>query len=87
MGDSPGHTPSRSKKESGASKWREDVDLGWRLRFPVYLVSTYPGDHALFASPGFRDWLPKDLPLVEAHLEDIMEMSGGPESLAPPQSL
>jgi GT2 family glycosyltransferase len=43
-------------------------------RFPLYLVPTYPGDHALFNSPGFEAWLPDDLPLVRKTLEEIMEM-------------
>jgi len=43
-------------------------------RFPLYLVPTYPGDHALFASPGFQAWLPDDLPLVRKTLGEIMEM-------------
>jgi len=43
-------------------------------RFPLYLVPTYPGDHALFASPGFQSWLPDDLPLVQKTLDEIMEM-------------
>lgn len=42
-------------------------------RFPLYLVPTYPGDEALFASPGFQAWLPKDLPIVKARLDEIME--------------
>jgi len=41
-------------------------------RFPLYLVPTYPGDERLFASPGFRAWLPEDVPRVEASLEEIM---------------
>jgi GT2 family glycosyltransferase len=44
-------------------------------RFPLYLVPTYPGDHALFASPGFQAWLPPDLPLVRKNLDEIMAMS------------
>jgi hypothetical protein len=43
-------------------------------RFPLYLVPTYPGDHTLFASPGFQAWLPRDLPLIRTELETIMEM-------------
>ena len=43
-------------------------------RFPLYLVPTYPGDYALFNSPGFQAWLPDDLPLVRKTLEEIMEM-------------
>ena len=44
-------------------------------RFPLWVVPTYPGDDALFASPGFRSWLPTDVPLVEAKLSDVMEWS------------
>jgi GT2 family glycosyltransferase len=47
-------------------------------RFPPYLVPTYPGDEALFAGPGFRDWLPDELPLVESTLGEVMEMGSGP---------
>lgn len=43
-------------------------------RFPRYLVPTYPGDETLFASDGFRAFLPADLPLVEATLAEIMEL-------------
>ena len=43
-------------------------------RRPVCLVSTYLGDHSFFASAGLRSWLPRELPLTEARLEDIMEM-------------
>lgn len=43
-------------------------------RFPLYLVPTYPGDYVLFSSPGFQDWLPEDLPVVRARLDEIMEM-------------
>ncbi|HYU34187.1 MAG TPA: glycosyltransferase family 2 protein [Thermoanaerobaculia bacterium] len=42
-------------------------------RFPLYLVPTYPGDHALFTSPGFEAWLPEDLPLVRGPLDEVME--------------
>jgi GT2 family glycosyltransferase len=42
-------------------------------RFPLWLVPTYPGDQALFASAGFRAWLPPDLPLIEARLEEVMQ--------------
>jgi hypothetical protein len=42
-------------------------------RFPPWLVPTYPGDEALFAAPGFRSWLPAELPLVEATLAEVME--------------
>ncbi|HVS14434.1 MAG TPA: glycosyltransferase family 2 protein [Thermoanaerobaculia bacterium] len=45
-------------------------------RFPLLLVPTYPGDEELFASRGFRAWLPTDLPIVERTLEQIMELDG-----------
>jgi GT2 family glycosyltransferase len=45
-------------------------------RFPLLLVPTYPGDRELFASRGFRSFLPRDLPLVERTLGEIMELGG-----------
>jgi GT2 family glycosyltransferase len=65
----------------GAAEHREQVQGRRRLpdreifeRFPLYLVPTYPGDEALFASPGFEAWLPQDLPLVRTELAKVMEM-------------
>jgi len=69
-----GHLDSAATRRAEIQKRRRRPDQEIFERFPVYLVPTYPGDQALFASAGFRDWLPKDLPLVEARLEDIMEM-------------
>ena len=43
-------------------------------RFPLHVVATYPGDAELFASPGFNAWLPDDLNLVRAELEEIMRV-------------
>jgi hypothetical protein len=43
-------------------------------RFPLLLVPTYPGDAALFASRGFRSWLPEDLPLREHRLDQLVEL-------------
>lgn len=45
-------------------------------RFPLYVVPTYPGDHALFDSPGFQAWLPSDLPLERKTLQEVMEWGG-----------
>jgi GT2 family glycosyltransferase len=45
-------------------------------RFPLYLVPTYPGDHALFNSPGFAACLPQDVPLVRGTLDQVMEWGG-----------
>jgi GT2 family glycosyltransferase len=55
-----------------SARRRSDREL--LARFPLWLVPTYPGDEALFASPGFRAWLPPDLPLVEARLADVIEL-------------
>ncbi|MCP4657740.1 MAG: glycosyltransferase family 2 protein [bacterium] len=43
-------------------------------RFPLYLVPTYPGDDLLFDSPGFREWLPDELPIVHRRLDEIMRI-------------
>lgn len=44
-------------------------------RFPLHVVPTYPGDGRLFSSEAFRTWLPADVPIRDATLEEIMEMS------------
>ncbi len=66
----------------GAAQQRRRVQAARKVpdrellaRFPLWLVPTYPGDEQLFTSPGFRTWLPPDLPLVEAKLADVMEWS------------
>ena len=41
-------------------------------RFPLYLVPTYPGDEELFSSAAFDQWLPGDVELSRARLEEIM---------------
>ncbi len=43
-------------------------------RFPLSLVPTYPGDEALFASPGFASFLPASPPLQRLRLADIQEV-------------
>lgn len=43
-------------------------------RFPLYVVPTYPGDEALFASEGFRAWLPREVPLEHCELGDVMAL-------------
>lgn len=43
-------------------------------RFPLLVVPTYPGDEELFASPGFRAWLPDDVPWRELRLDQVMEL-------------
>ena len=53
-----------------ALRRRSDAEIF--ARFPLYLVATYPGDAALFARPGFRAWLPADLPLRDSTLDEVM---------------
>jgi GT2 family glycosyltransferase len=43
-------------------------------RFPLYLVPTYLGDEALFASPGFASLLPESPVLARASLAEVMEL-------------
>lgn len=61
-----------ARKRCQAQKARRRSDREFFERFPAYLVPTYPGDTALFASMGFRSWLPADLPLVEKRLDEIL---------------
>ena len=69
-----GRLDAAAKARAAVQQRRKRPDREIFERFPLYLVPTYPGDQALFASPGFEAWLPKDLPLVKARLEEIMEM-------------
>ncbi len=69
-----GHLDAAAKARAEVQRRRTRSDREIFERFPVYLVPTYPGDQALFASTGFQAWLPEDLPLVKARLEEIMEM-------------
>ncbi len=58
------------RRQAQARRKRPDREIF--ERFPLYLVPTYPGDAKLFASAGFEAWLPDDLGLVRAELEEIM---------------
>ncbi|MEO6194299.1 MAG: glycosyltransferase family 2 protein [Thermoanaerobaculia bacterium] len=69
-----GHLDAAAATRAAVQKRRKRGDLEIFERFPAYLVPTYPGDQALFASPGFEAWLPKDLPIRRATLAEIMEM-------------
>jgi GT2 family glycosyltransferase len=53
---------------------RRRADREIFARFPLYLVPTYPGDQALFASRGFAAWLPERLPLARHTLDEMMEL-------------
>ena len=61
---------AESRRRVQARRRRSDREIF--DRFPLYLVPTYPGDAELFASPAFATWLPDDVPLVRADLEEIM---------------
>ncbi len=74
-----GHLDRAAAKRAEVQARRRRSDAEIFERFPPYLVPTYPGDDRLFASPGFRAWLPADLPLVSARLEEVMAC-GEPES-------
>ena len=69
-----GHLDTAAATRAAVQKRRKRSDLEIFERFPAYLVPTYPGDQALFASPGFEAWLPKDLPIRRATLAEIMEL-------------
>jgi hypothetical protein len=43
-------------------------------RFPLYLIPTYLGDEALFASAGFASLLPESPGLIRATLGEVMEL-------------
>ncbi len=67
------HLDQAAEKRRWVQARRRRSDREIFERFPLVLVPTYPGDQALFASPGFRSWLPADLPLVEKRLQDLVE--------------
>jgi GT2 family glycosyltransferase len=69
-----GHLDGAAEARTAVQRRRKRPDREIFERFPVYLVPTYPGDQALFASPGFQAWFPEDLPVVRATLGEIMEM-------------
>jgi hypothetical protein len=71
-----GHLDRSAEKRRWVQARRRVPDAEIFARFPPYLVPTYPGDERLFASPGFRELLPADLPLVESTLAELMELEG-----------
>lgn len=70
-----GHLDRAAARRAEVQRRRRRPDREIFARFPAYLVPTYPGDEALFASPGFAAWLPGDLPLVRSTLAEVMEIS------------
>ena len=73
------HLDSAAETRAAVQRRRKRCDREILERFPVYLVPTYPGDAALFASPGFESWLPADLPVTRAALGEIMELGAPPK--------
>jgi GT2 family glycosyltransferase len=69
-----GNLDGAAERRAQVQRRRRRPDREIFERFPLYLVPTYPGDEALFASPGFEAWLPRDLPLVRTELAKVMEM-------------
>jgi hypothetical protein len=67
------HLDQAAEKRQRVQSRRRRSDREIFERFPLVLVPTYPGDQALFSSPGFRSWLPADLPLRECRLEDLVD--------------
>jgi GT2 family glycosyltransferase len=68
------HLDRAAAQRAAVARRRRRSDREIFARFPLYLVPTYPGDEALFASPGFATWLPRDLPLVRHTLSEVMEV-------------
>jgi GT2 family glycosyltransferase len=64
---------ARDRQRALARRRRSDREIF--ERFPLYLVPTYPGDAELFSRPGFRSWLPADLPVLERTLDQVMELA------------
>jgi GT2 family glycosyltransferase len=66
------HLASAAEKRAAVQKRRKRSDAEIFERFPLWVVPTYPGDDPLFASEGFRAWLPGDLRFEHAELADVM---------------
>jgi GT2 family glycosyltransferase len=73
------HLEAAAAGRAAVQRRRRRSDREIFARFPPYLVPTYPGDRALFASPGFAAWLPPELPLVRHTLDEVMELDPPPE--------
>ena len=66
------HLDSAADRRRAVQARRRRPDAEYFARFPPYVVPTYPGDEELFASSGFRAWLPEEPAMVFADLADIM---------------
>ncbi len=65
------HLDEAASKRALVQQRRKRSDAEIFERFPLAVVPTYPGDQDLFASRGFRAWLPDDMPLRTMTLEDV----------------
>lgn len=74
------HLDEAAAARTGVQARRRRSDAEILSRFPAAVVPTYPGDDVLFASPGFRRFLPEDLPVEWLRLEDVMELEVTPSS-------
>jgi GT2 family glycosyltransferase len=80
------HLEAGAAARAAVQRRRRRSDREIFARFPLYLVPTYPGDQALFASRGFAAWLPEDLPLARHTLAEVMEIdppAGRPDTKLP----
>jgi hypothetical protein len=66
-----GLEPAAGERER-VQRRRRRSDAEIFSRFPLLLVPTYPGDEELFADPGFRAWLPREIALEERTLGELM---------------
>jgi hypothetical protein len=71
------HLDAAAGKRALVQRRRKRSDAEIFRRFPAFVVPTYPGDERLFASEAFRAWLPDDLPVERARLEEVMAWSDG----------
>ena len=70
------HLDRSAERRAEIRRRRRRPDREYLERFPLFVVPTYPGDEDLFGSAGFRAWLPDDVPLEFAALEEIMDLDG-----------
>ncbi len=69
-----GHLDIAAEKRQVIQAARTRSDIAIFERFPLAVVPTYPGDERLFASPGFAQWLPPELPCVHRQLDEVMAL-------------
>ncbi len=67
-----GNLDAAERRRQAVQARRRRPDREIFERFPLYLVPTYPGDERLFSSPAFETWLPAEVPLQRAELDEIM---------------